>query len=168
MDELPEIRHRAGTQIVHDGQVAAAQDIARESAHLTLRGVGVGPQPVFDVDAPVNDVGIGEICGQALPETCSHGSVWRPEVSSWLVRACFDTWQGIGLNDVLSISRLCRKASTLPMISSSISRSLFNPSILDHVRAQSMTTVKQGPTSGAYSNASQSDVRVSASPDTPQ
>lgn len=84
MDKLPEIRHRAGTQIVHDSQVAAAQDIARESAYLTLRGVRVGPQPVFDVDAPVDNVGIGDICGQALPETGSHGSVWGSKVSSWV------------------------------------------------------------------------------------
>lgn len=93
MDKLPEIRHRAGTQVVHDGQVASAQHIPRKSVQLTLRGVRVGPQPVFDIDAPVDNVGIGDLCGEALPETCSHGSVWGSEVSRWLVsgRAFLDT-----------------------------------------------------------------------------
>lgn len=82
LDHLPEVADGRGTQKVHDGQIAPVPDVPEEGLALLLRGLGVGPQPVLDVDAPGDDLGVGDVVRQALAGAGAEGAEGGTEVMS--------------------------------------------------------------------------------------
>lgn len=82
MDELSEICHRARTEVVHHGQISAFRDVARKGFNLSFRGIGVGPEPILDVNAPVHNVRVEKSSCEYLARSGPNSSVWGSEVSS--------------------------------------------------------------------------------------
>lgn len=81
-NELRQVTHRCRVEEVHHGQITASRDAPVEGIQLFLWRGGICPQPVFDIDAPVHDVGIGDVPCQSLAKTGTHGSKRGSEVSS--------------------------------------------------------------------------------------
>lgn len=85
MDNVPKIPHGRITQIMQHGQIPAAVDIAVECLQLALGCVGVRPPPVFDVDAPVDDLGVFDALGEDLARAGPDSTVWGTEVAGYLL-----------------------------------------------------------------------------------
>lgn len=66
---------------MHDRQVPALAHISVERFELALGRAGVRPQPVLDVDGPVDDVRVwGEVRGEALAGARADSAVGGTEV----------------------------------------------------------------------------------------
>ena len=53
LDKLPQVADSAGVEVVQHNQVTALVYVTLESNLLLLGSVGLSPQPVLDIDAPV-------------------------------------------------------------------------------------------------------------------
>lgn len=137
-NELREVSNRSGIQEVHDGKVAASRHTAVESFQLLFRGGAVGPQPVLHVHAPVDDVWVGDVSGELLPQARADGSIWGSKVRgcsvhqtyvehesgvdlhsmpSWPLKTCFDwmisssIWARVGNASILHEQSACPRPS---------------------------------------------------------
>jgi len=83
MYELSEVRNRARIEVVHYGEISTFHNVAREGFNLSFRSIGVGPEPVFNVNAPVHNVRVDESSRKYLARSGPNRSVWRSKVSSF-------------------------------------------------------------------------------------
>lgn len=79
-DELPEVPNGSRVQEVHHSEVPTSGDAAIEGVKLLLGRGTVGPEPVFHIYAPVDDVCVGYVLGQFLSHASADSSEWGSEV----------------------------------------------------------------------------------------
>lgn len=70
---------------MHNDQITPFRQIPLNSISLLLGGITQCPEPVLDVDAPVDDFGSGNCGLETLAGEGAVGSVWGTEVSGCLL-----------------------------------------------------------------------------------
>lgn len=82
LDKLPQIPNSRLVQVVHDDKVTALVDITLERIQLLLGCAGGRPQPILNIDAPVDNVRavISGGRSEALAHTCALSAERRAEV----------------------------------------------------------------------------------------
>ena len=65
---------------MHHSKITTSRDIAVECVQLSLRSGGVFPQPVFDINAPIDYVRVVDMLSQLLAKTYSDGAEGWAEV----------------------------------------------------------------------------------------
>lgn len=80
-----QVSHCTLADEVHNRQISSLAHVPVECIQLPLRGAGVRPQPVLDVDAPVDDLRAGEMRCEALAGACADGAVGGTEVAGWFI-----------------------------------------------------------------------------------
>lgn len=60
-NKLRQVSNRCRGEEVHHGQITTSGDAPVEGIQLFLRGGAIRPKPVFDVDTPVDDIGVRDV-----------------------------------------------------------------------------------------------------------
>lgn len=82
-DELSEVFNSCRAQIMHHNQVSSSAHISEKCITLSFRCLGVYPQPVLNIDTPVDYKRVFNISRQSLPSPGTYSAVRRPEITSY-------------------------------------------------------------------------------------
>src|SRR5215471_14038103 len=80
-DKLSEIRNRGWVQVMHYDKITTAVDISLESLKLLFRRWRIGPEVVFDIDTPIDDVRVCKMHCKSLASSRTNHAVRGPEIA---------------------------------------------------------------------------------------
>lgn len=83
-NELSEVSNCSRVEEVHHSEIPTSINAAVESVELLLWRGTVGPEPVFDIHAPVDNVYVGYVLSQFLSHASADCSEWGSEVRGCL------------------------------------------------------------------------------------